>query len=118
MAVEKLANTNKELKPIGDVEYDLRMAMVSMVNGTLMAKGEGRRVSERPRPRYLLRTDGPRGRSARLALPYFDLNVLGVKCGPIRLGNSARARRRDESNMSRARGKRALLTVQPLELGV
>jgi hypothetical protein len=39
LAAENLANTNKELKAIGDLEMTLGAGSIPMVNGTLMAKG-------------------------------------------------------------------------------
>jgi hypothetical protein len=46
LAVANLANTNKELKAISDVEYRLWGSSFSMVNGTLMAKGGQDQVNE------------------------------------------------------------------------
>jgi hypothetical protein len=90
LAAENLANTNKELKPIGDFEYDLGKASISMVNGTLMAKWGWDRVNESralPSDQY---------ERARLAIGksdalYSDFNVPGLKCGPILLSQVLRA---------------------------
>ena len=101
---------------MSDVEYDVWMAMVSMVNGTLMAK-RGRDHVKECRGRGHLLSGRTHSRSARLEPPYFDFNVLGVKCGPIRRADSPRGRRRGESIMSKAPAARGRSLVQPLELG-
>jgi hypothetical protein len=65
---------------MGDVEYDLGVAMFSMVNGTLMAKDGRDQVNEPPMAGHGLGTNASCRQSASLASAYFDFNVLGVKC--------------------------------------
>jgi hypothetical protein len=67
LAVTNLANTNKELKPIGDVEYHPSEGSFSMVNGTLMAKGGQDQVNESVAPEPVAGTGARiQGRKAAL----------------------------------------------------
>src|ERR1700689_668159 len=99
LAAENLTNTNKELKQIGDLQYDLKEASISMVNGPLMAKCGRDQVNESRAPRHLISTDGLGRRSAnpRLCIPI--LTSLAPNAGRFSW-HTWFARRRSESNMS------------------
>ena len=99
LAAENLANTNKELKPMGDVEYDLRKASISMVNGTLMAKCGPDQVNESQVLRHLISTNAPGRRSASPGLCIPILTSLAPNAGRSSL-RTCLARHQSESNMS------------------
>src|ERR1700722_9396738 len=99
LAAENLANTNKELKPMVDVEYDLKEASISMVNGTLMAKCGPDQVNDSRALRHLIRMSGPGWRSASPGLCIPILTSLAPNEGRFSL-RTCFARHQSESNMS------------------
>src|ERR1700733_10006766 len=78
LAAENLANTNKELKPMVDVEYDLKKASIYMVNGTLMAKCGRGQVNESRARRHLISNIGPSLAIGKTEALYSDFNVHGL----------------------------------------
>src|ERR1700733_8407012 len=116
LAAENLANTNKELKPIGDVEYDPNEARISMVNGTLMAKCGRDQVNESRALRHLISTNGPGWRLAnpRLCIPILTSLAPNADRFSWRTGFGAPTRIKYVGG-STARGR--LLSVLLLRLG-
>jgi hypothetical protein len=83
LAAANLANTNKELKPISDVECHLKGSSFSMVNGALMAKGGQHQVNESVGLRAVAGTGGQmQGRKTPV---YCDFAVLGPNSGEFLL---------------------------------
>jgi hypothetical protein len=117
LAGENLPNTNKELKPIGDVEYGLKEASISMVNGTLMAKCARDQVNESRALRHLISTNGARLAIGKSGTLYFDFNVLGPKCGPILLAHVVRAAPKRIKYVGGSTARGLLLSVLLLRLG-
>jgi hypothetical protein len=119
LAVLNLANTNKELKPIGDVEYDLSGSSFSMVNGTLMAKGGRNQVNESV-PLEAVAAAGAQMRRRKAPL-YSDFTPLGPKAGEFllhaRFVRGTKANRRYPGNPKHAGFNCTPGMGRPLERG-
>jgi hypothetical protein len=111
LAVANLANTNKELKPIGDVEYHPKGCSFSMVNGTLMAKGGQDQVNESAAA--LEPVAGTDAQVRGLQAPsYCDFAVPGAKPGEFALhAHFARGTKANQRYLGEPTG--ACLTFMP-----